>query len=219
MKPLPIVHLNGFPGTGKLRIAGELAARLNTYFDSLIPQSVSSVDRDLAGASIPEQHVARIVHNHLLIDPANAVLHRTQPGYQTLRKALRDAVFSSLANETSTYSAIYILTDWQSGDDIGSRVCEDVKDMAQARGSELIPVIVSCNEEENVRRLASADRLKFSKITDVSLLLQFRGQSEPPPVFKFEGHENRLEVNVTDLSAEEAAAIIFEHVEKYLPKS
>lgn len=206
-KHLPIVHLNGFPGTGKLTIATKLAAQLNTFFDDITKQ----LDEP--------PRVARTIHNHLLIDPADAVLHRTQPGYQTLRKALRDAVFSSLANESSTFPTTYILTDWQSGDKSGTQVCEDIKKMAKARGSELVPVIIKCDEEENVRRLTSADRSRFSKITDVGLLLQFRQQDKlTSPVFEFDGHENRIEVDVTALSAEEAAAIIFKHVLQYIPE-
>ena len=204
MKPLPIVHINGFPGTGKLTIAGKLAARLNVLFE------------DLAIERAAPPNSARLVHNHLLIDPANAVLHRTQPGYQTLRKAIRDAVFTTLVQESSTYEAIYIFTDWQSGDATGSSVCEEFCTMAKARGSILIPIIIKCNEEENVRRLAGMERLKHGKITDVDLLLQFRKQVDPPPVFRFDGHEHRIEVDVTDMSAEEAADVLFRHVAKFV---
>lgn len=204
MKPLPIVHINGFPGTGKLTIAGKLAARLNIFFE------------DLAIEHAAPPSSARLVHNHLLIDPANAVLHRTQPGYQTLRKAIRDAVFTSLVKESSTYAAIYIFTDWQSGDATGSSVCEEFRTMAQTRGSVLIPIIIKCDEEENVRRLAGLERSKYGKITDVDLLLQFRKQVDPPPVFRFDGHEHRIEVDVTDMSAEEAADVMFRHVVQFV---
>ncbi|EQL01603.1 hypothetical protein G6O67_006620 [Ophiocordyceps sinensis] len=65
-KPLPLIHLNGFPGTGKLTIARALQELLRY----------------------------RLVHNHLLINPADAVLRRTEPGYQDLRRGIRGAVFS-----------------------------------------------------------------------------------------------------------------------------
>lgn len=120
---MPIIHLNGFPGTGKLTIARKLVEILN-----IRPTRHESTQ--------DEDHVyARLVHNHLLIDPANATLSRTQPGYQQLRKRIRGVIFTSLINESSTHETIYVFTDGQSGDDVGSSVCEEFQTMAKARGS------------------------------------------------------------------------------------
>lgn len=159
------------------------------------------------------------MHNHLLIDPAGAVLDRTQPGYQQLRKAIRDAVFTSLITERSTYETIYLFTDWQSGDDIGSGVCEEFQTMARTRGSRLIPVIVSCDEQENVRRIQGSERaMSNTKITDSGLLLQWRQEVDPPPVYLFSDNEARLELDVTGLSAEQAAEAIWKHASQYVPE-
>lgn len=90
--------------------------------------------------------------------------------------------------------------------------------MATARGSELIPVIIKCAEQENLRRLASPEREKFGgKITDGGLFLRFRREERSSPsVFGFEGHVNRIEVDVTEWSVEEAAGIIFAHVVQFV---
>jgi tRNA uridine 5-carbamoylmethylation protein Kti12 len=199
LKPRPIIHINGFPGTGKLTIARELVTILQEHFST----------------SGSEEQV-KLVHNHLLINPADAVLHRTQAGYQTLRKALRDAVFSTLKNEPATFTTAYLFTDWQSGDDIGKEVCKDFQLAARERGSDFIPIVITCEEPENIVRLRNSDRGFWNKITDVELLVQFRKQSHPPPVYRFEGVATRFELDVTNLSAQQSAECIMRHLLTYL---
>jgi hypothetical protein len=198
-KPLPIIHINGFPGTGKLTIAREVVTSLQEHF-----------------AAAGSRCQAKLVHNHLLINSADAVLHRTQPGYQILRKALRDAVFSTLKSEPATFTTAYLFTDWQSGDDIGTDVCKDFQFTAHERGCDFIPIVITCDQAENIVRLRSSDRGLWHKITDAELLVQFREQSHPPPVYRFENVETRLELDVTNLSAQQAAGCILQHVLKYL---
>lgn len=198
-----IIHLSGFPGTGKLTIARKLVEKLNAR-----PLKHTSTEAtDHANASL--------MHNHLLIDPANATLSRTQPGYQKLRKAIREAIFTSLVDESSTHDTIYVFTDWQSGDVVGSSVCEEFQTMARARGSQFIPILITCDEQENIRRLQGPERAAWSKVTKSELLLQFRQQVDPPPVYEFRENEARLTVDVTSLSAEQAAEVIAMHVSRY----
>lgn len=198
--PLPIIHINGLPGTGKLTIAREALALLQHHFTA-------------SGST----NQVKLVHNHLLINPADAVLHRTQPGYQALRKALRDAVFSTLSREPATFATVYLFTDWQSGDAAGSAVCREYQAMARERGSGFVPVLVSCGEAENITRLGSGEREGWGKITDKELLVRFRGRVDAPPVYLFEGVEERLEVDVTGLSAGEAARVVVGHVLRWFP--
>jgi hypothetical protein len=207
MEAPPIIHLNGFPGTGKLTVARKLVEKINLESEKHNSSESTSQTR------------AKLVHNHLLIDPAGAVLDRTQPGYQRLRKAIREAVFASLVNESSTYETIYIFTDWQSGDDVGSGVCEEFQTMARARGSQFIPILITCDEKENVRRIQGAERaVSSTKITDTGLLLQWRQEVDPPPVYQFRDNEARLDLDVTSLTAEEAAEAIWKHASHYLPQ-
>jgi hypothetical protein len=191
-RPLPIIHINGFPGTGKLSIAQHLIKQL--------PQH-----------NIP----TKLVHNHLLIDPADAVLHRTQPGYQTIRRAIRAAVFSALEQESATYGATYIFTDFQSSDAVGSSVCAEYAATATKRGCILISVVLKCEEEENLRRVASSDRGITKKLTDVELVRTFRRRGAP--VHRFLEGPVSWELDVTNLSAEDVARLIVAHVVEVCP--
>lgn len=188
MAPYPIIHVNGFPGTGKLTISQCLVRLLSGH--------------------------AKLVHNHLLINPADAVLHRTQPGYQHLRKSIRSAIFTALANEPATYETAYIFTDFQTTNEIGSGVCAEFSCTAEARGCLLIPIVLTCLEEVNLERLVTLDRSAHQKLMDVELLQTFRRGA---PLFRFEHLSSFLELDVTSISAEEAAEIIFKHILTHCP--
>lgn len=189
-KPLPLIHLNGFPGTGKLTIARALVELLNPC--------------------------GRLVHNHLLINPADAVLHRTEPGYQDLRRALRAAVFTALAQNAAAHKTAYIFTDFQSGDAVGSATCAEYLAAAHARGCELVSVVVTCGEAANRARLLSAERAAQGKIVDSKLLAMFRHGVGP---YRFEGPTTTSwTLDVTELSATQAARCILEHVLELCPE-
>lgn len=89
--------------------------------------------------------------------------------------------------------------------------------MARERGSVFIPVIVTCGLEENVARLGSKGREGWGKVTDAGLLARWRGRVDAPAIHLFEGVGERLEVDVTGLSARGAAEVVVAHVLKYLP--
>jgi thymidylate kinase len=106
--PHPIIHINGYPGTGKLTVAQILTSHV--------------VSTNL-----------KLIHNHLLINPADAVLHRTQPGYQSLRRALRAAILTSLATEPATFDTTYLFTDFQTSNEQGASVCAGYAQAAKHR--------------------------------------------------------------------------------------
>ncbi|KAI1320661.1 hypothetical protein F5Y16DRAFT_417381 [Xylariaceae sp. FL0255] len=194
VKTRPIIHINGFPGTGKLTIARLLQSKLGG-----------------------NKH-CRMIHNHLLINPADAVLRRTEPGYRHLRKSIRSAVFTTLISNEATHDIVYIFTDFQSSDLMGSATCAEYLEMSEARGCALISVILSCEEEVNAVRLRSAERLAHGKIVDEELLRGFRADLT---VHRFDfasGNGTELELDVTHLTAEEAAQAVYEHVLRLYPE-
>lgn len=189
-KPLPIIHLNGFPGTGKLTIARALQQQIGAC--------------------------CRLVHNHLLINPADAVLHRSEAGYQDLRRAIRGAVFASLAQSPASHRFTYVFTDFQSTDAVGSAACAEYLTAARARGAPLVSVVVCCDEATNLVRLQTADREAHHKIVDPELLVMFRRGVE---IHRFNAPDvTSLDIDVTGLSAAEAATRILEHVLRVCPE-
>jgi hypothetical protein len=190
----PIIHINGFPGTGKLTIAKILVTLLRKELN------VES----------------QLIHNHLLIDLAAAVLDRTDEGYQDFRKQTRDLIFQTLEQNTATYQRIHIFTDFQSGDPLGSMVCAEYAAMADRRGALLIPIIINCDEAENLRRVASDERSRYNKLVDAKLVKMFR--ENEAGVHRFRDNTLSLEVDVTHTSAEDAAKLIKDHVLRVFPQ-
>lgn len=188
MVPGPIVHINGWPGIGKLTIARQLT--------DLLPS-------------------ARLVHNHLLINPADAVLNRTQPGYQMLRKAIRDAIFATLIVAPASCAPAYVFTDFQSADTHGSSVCAEYAGCARARGCAFIPILLVCSEGENMRRVVNAEREVHAKLMDVEMLRSFRREGD---VYCFDGHPCGLKLDISEHAPEEAAKIVYEHILSVCPE-
>lgn len=189
-RPSPIIHINAFPGTGKLTICHELLALLRPPH-------------------------AKLVHNHLLINPVDAILDRTQPGYQTLRRSVRAAIFHALAHEASTHATAYIFTDFQSSNELGAAVCREYAVCASERGSDFVPVLLHCDVETNLERLVAGDRAQHQKLVDVDLARRFRKDAE---LYRFAGHPAAFELDVTSLSPREAAGRILEHVTRHCPE-
>ncbi|QRY70062.1 AAA family ATPase [Ensifer sp. PDNC004] len=139
-----VVHINGWPGTGKLTIARQLAERLG----------------------------ARLADNHTLINPAEALFARGTPLYRSLRAAIRESVFEHVAKAPAEQS--FVFTDALSDDAADSRAFEDYAALAQRRGARFVAVVIDCDLEENLKRLTRAGRAKQHKLTDPEVLLGLR---------------------------------------------
>lgn len=174
---------------------------------------------------------AKIVSNHLLIDPVAAVFDRTAEEYQPLRRVLvstapiptssasisdtvlqRKEVLKSIATARSTSDVTWIFTDQQSSDDLGSSSARDYQDAAAVRGSPFVSIILHCGLDENLKRAAGGDRGIGSntKLTNLGILRSIR---EGEDIFHFRD-EYELELDVTLLSPSEAASEIHHHITK-----
>ena len=193
MPPLPIVHINGWPGIGKLTIARKIIA--------------------LLGGS----HDARLVHNHLLIDPVDTILSRNSPSYQTYRRNLRAIVFKAIATVPETFDSIYVFTDFQTDNELGKSVTNEYAEVANQRGCAFVPIILSCSLEENRRRITSAGRLdadgRAGKLTDPEHLVAMRGRGE---IRQFQDNPHFLNLDVTALDAQAAAQNIVDHLHRVI---
>ncbi|MCP8897187.1 AAA family ATPase [Shinella daejeonensis] len=145
--PVPsdlVVHINGWPGTGKLTIARLLAERID----------------------------ARLLDNHTLINPAEAVFSRRDPLNRSLRQAIRGVVFEHLLRAPP--GSRYIFTDALSDDDQDTAVFEQYRDLAARRGAVFVAVVLDCAAEENRRRLTGEDRARQRKLVDPAVLEMLR---------------------------------------------
>ncbi|KAJ4137174.1 hypothetical protein NW768_002755 [Fusarium equiseti] len=182
---LPIIHINGYPGTGKLTIARKLVEVLSHCN-------------------------AKLIHNHLLIDPVDAILPRSSPEYQPARRALRSVIFDAIAKSPDTKNSIHVFTDFQSNDFIGRGVMGEYINLAERHKSLLVPITLTCSKEENLRRLASYERGFHGKLTEPLVVEHLRNATE---VYQWpEGQPLHLKLDVTELTVAEAVLAIVEHL-------
>jgi hypothetical protein len=186
--PPVFIYINGYPGVGKLTIARELL--------TLLPQP------------------ARLVDNHLLIDPVAALLERGSDEYQALRKAVRLTILLAIARSSELKSTNIVFTDSQSSSPLGSIVAKDYFDSAKNRGCPFFSIRLVCAEEEHFRRAVDGRRQNdgTTKLTDINILRQIRMQED---IFSF-GGPLELTLDVSRMSPDVAAREIVEFVKQNL---
>ncbi|KAL6906742.1 hypothetical protein GGI43DRAFT_431071 [Trichoderma evansii] len=105
--PGPVIWINGFPGTGKLTIA-----------------------RELAHIKI----LSILIDNHKLIDRVQAKFPRDHPQYQIERKRRRQWAFEHFVFEPTRLSETVIFTDFQSDNELGQNTAQEYCEAAQKAG-------------------------------------------------------------------------------------
>ncbi|OWV71877.1 nucleoside kinase [Rhizobium sp. R634] len=173
-----IVHINGWPGTGKLTVGRLLAQKLG----------------------------ARLIDNHMLLNPAEALFARSNPLYASLREQIRRAVFDHAVRADPAES--FVFTDALSDDEHDSAMFSWYLDLAAARGADLVAVLLDCAPEENARRLVFPGRSEALKLTDTAKLQQLRANYKLLRGLA----EHTVEIDTTDLSPERTAARILAHL-------
>ena len=169
-----IVHINGWPGCGKLTIARILA-------------------KNLAG---------KLLDNHTLLNPAEALFDRGNPLHGSLRMAVRAATLDHAAQLREGLALV--LTDALSDDPTDQAMFNDYRVLAARRQARLVSVVLECEHEENVRRLASAGRAELYKLTRPDFLAELRTKYRllrPPGI-------ECIEIDISRMSAAETAATI-----------
>ncbi|MGO4735000.1 AAA family ATPase [Bosea sp. 2KB_26] len=171
-----IIHINGWPGCGKLTIGRELAKRLG----------------------------ARLLDNHLIINPAEALFDRGDPLNHSLRKALRSTILADAAQMKP--GTPLILTDALSDDAFDAAVFDEYRSLAAARRATLVAVVLDCSPERNAERLVAGDRAARHKLTAPMVLASLRANYR---LLRAPGLP-LVELDVSDLAPEAAAAILAE---------
>ncbi len=141
-----IVHINGWPGVGKLTVAREVARKLG----------------------------ARMLDNHTLHDVAMRLCDRGTEDYWTLYYQVRDVAYRRI--RTIPPAESLVMTNALVAESDREREAWDaVKSLAVARSATLIAINLECSLEENVRRVRSEER-RHRKLIDPEPLIEWRSK-------------------------------------------
>ncbi|MDF1811525.1 MAG: AAA family ATPase [Verrucomicrobiales bacterium] len=146
MKPktkAPIIHINGFPGTGKLTVARCLKSSVG----------------------------ARVLDNHSIYNVAFCLLDFGSPEFKLAVEKVEEVAYAQFKHVPS--NTVIVITNclfknsdwseerWRKVFDIGSQINRRVG-----------VVVLECSEEENKRRLNTPERNYLGKLTDVPTLVE-----------------------------------------------
>lgn len=139
-----IIHLNGYPGVGKLTVGRILAERLN----------------------------GRLLDNHAIYDVACALADFRSSSWDLLARGVRDVAFNGV--EALPLDVPVVTTNACSDSDWGREMWQAMRDMAARRGSKFLVVSMDCSPEENARRVQAEGRGRGGKMTDPIALQDYR---------------------------------------------
>ena len=179
-----IIYLIGRSGTGKYTIAKELSK-----------QGYVIVDNQLINNPI-----------FSLLNPDDLNSASTVPieAWNAIGK-IRNIVFEFMAQDKISN---YILTNELFDDDKGDHAgYKKVEELAKKRDSTFIPVKLQISYEENAKRIASPGRLERYKSTKID------EKDRNRELIKI-AHPNLLEIDVSDLSAQEVSKIIMNKIKQ-----
>ncbi len=167
-----IVHINSYPGVGKLTIGRALA--------------------DLIGG--------KLLDNHSVFKVAFALTEFKSPAFYDTVRAVREIAYRRILDLPADVPVV--LTNWYSqGSAWGEENWDRAIALAQERKCALNIVTLACRPEENARRIRAPERSAKRKPQDEAFVKDNR---EGRPLLD-RGGDRLLDLDVTDLSASEAA--------------
>ncbi|MGH2608505.1 MAG: hypothetical protein ACRDHF_05390 [Tepidiformaceae bacterium] len=176
-----IIHLIGSPGVGKYTIGSQVAR--------------------LVGARLVDNHsVANVIFNLLDQDGIKPLPPAVWPRVAQVRGAVLDTLMHVSPPELS-----FVLTNYMRGEDAGEEAAfQEVVAVAEVRGSTFVPVILSCETPELLKRVVREDRRDRMKLVDPT---EARRLNDEVPRFR-STHPNTLELDVTAIAPGAAAEMI-----------
>jgi hypothetical protein len=169
-----VLHINGWPGSGKRTIGAIIAAQIG----------------------------GRLLDNHVMLNPAEALFERQDPLHASLYRAVRTVALDHAARLAPGVSIV--LTDSLSDDEADTNRFDDFRQLATRRNVPLIAVVLGIAPDENIRRLLTPSRSEHRKLTRPEVLRQLRERYRllrPADV-------EVIDLDITQLTAEQAAAQI-----------
>jgi hypothetical protein len=136
-----LVHINSYPGVGKLTIGRALADRMG----------------------------GKLLDNHSIYNVAFALTAFRSPEFHDTVREIRDLAYRRVLALPATTPVI--LTNWYTqGSAWGEENWDAAIALARRRPSPLAVVILRCSPEENARRIQSSGRDAMRKPRDVALV-------------------------------------------------
>jgi hypothetical protein len=141
--PVSIIYLIGSPGVGKYTVAKAIA--------------------EINGAAVVDNQLINLPIFSLLTEWPDAEVSK---GMWREIEFVRDAVFRMI-EEVVPRSVSYVLTNALEDDSEAYLLYERVKGIAVARGCQFLPVMLTCDRDEQLRRIPDPSRTKRMKIDDL----------------------------------------------------
>ena len=171
-----VLHINGWPGSGKRTIGQIVAERIG----------------------------GRLLDNHVMLNPAEALFDRDDPLHASLRNAVREVTLDHAERLAPGVSVV--LTDALSDDAEDTASFERYRRLAEHRSARLVSVVLEIAPEENARRLVSPGRSDGLKLTRTEILAAMRSRYR---LLRPSGTEV-IDLDVTEFSAADAAGEIID---------
>lgn len=123
-----------------------------------------------------------LFHNHLVVDSVAAVFPFGTPAFRRLREQFWMDVFEAACAEDRS-----LIFTFQPEGSVAPDFADRVRQMVTKAGGTILFVYLTLSHEEQVQRVANADRGKFGKLRSVDLLQSLQANFEaceramPPP--------------------------------------
>lgn len=187
-----VVHLLGFPGTGKLTVARALAERAAARGRRFVV-----VDNHLTGDAV------------LTVVGADGV-SPVDPAVWGYVGEVRDVVVRAI-RELSPADWSFVFTNViTTVDPQGPSTIARLRDLAAARSSDYVPVVLRCEPDELRRRVVSPGRRAHHKWVDADAVAAFTQERQ----LVRPGSPRPLELDVTDLAPADTATAILAHLDR-----
>jgi len=142
-----IIHLNGWPGVGKLTVGRALARKLG----------------------------GRLVDNHTLHNVAASLCEHSTREYWHVYYQVRAIAYARM--RAMPASEVFIMTNALTRESEREKEAWNaIKQLASERSDMLIAVTLFCSLEENVRRIQNQDRADNRKLTDSEPLIAWHSE-------------------------------------------
>lgn len=182
-----LVLLMGFPGVGKRTIGDVLARKMP----------------------------ARFSDHHCVVDPIMKLFGDDYEAQWTYTAEMWEKINEALEVYLSTISDVcaiddnFIITEMMFDKDPYHQIYyKKVLNVAKKRNAHFFPIRLICLEDELIKRVTSEDRKKYLKTRDAELSQK---RSRELEVF-YTHHKNEITIDNTDLSPDDVADKIIEHI-------